>query len=184
MGASESTPLIDLSLRIPESSREFARSVLARPPFSPSHRFMLINFSSTVALKFRDEDFLTLTQRILTSTDLAIGFVAAPADQPKIGKLAAQMTSDRVTAISTPGPLDLAAVLERAVCLLTPEGGAAHLAAVVDTPTLVLWSEGPFKKWYSRGEDHAFVHAEPDEQTIPLERVWQALQPFLGVPAK
>jgi ADP-heptose:LPS heptosyltransferase len=121
-----------------------------------------------------------LIQRILSSTDLAIGLVAAPAGQPKASELAARIDSSRVTALATPGPLDLAALLEHAVCLLTPEGGAAHLAATVHAPTLVLWSEGPFKKWYSRGIDHAFIHAEPGEQFIPLERVWSGLQPFLA----
>ena len=89
------------------------------------------------------------------------------------------MGSKRIIALDTPGPLDLAALLEQATFLLTPEGGAAHLAAAVGTPALVLWSEGPFKKWHSRGKRHAFVHAEPGEQTIPMERVWKALQPFL-----
>ena len=90
------------------------------------------------------------------------------------------MASERVVAMTTPGPLDLAALLQGAVCLFTPEGGAAHLAAAVGTPTLVLWSEGPFKKWHSRGANHAFVHAREGEQAVPLERVWEALQPFLA----
>jgi ADP-heptose:LPS heptosyltransferase len=174
---------IDLSLRLPDSAREFASDVLCRPPFSTVRRFMLINLSSTVRLKFHEEDFVALTARVLASTDLAVGLVAAPSDQPKTRELAGRMASERVVAVATPGPLDLAALLERAVCLLTPEGGAAHLAAVAGTPALVLWSEGPFQKWYSRGTDHAFIQAEPGEQTLPLERVWEALQPFL-VPKK
>ena len=39
--------------------------------------------------------------------------------------------------------------------------------------------KGPFKKWHSRGPGHAFVLAEPGERTLPVERVWEALQPFL-----
>ena len=81
--------------------------------------------------------------------------------------------------MATPGPLDLAAVLQKAVCLFTPEGGAAHLAAAMGTPALVLWSEGPFEKWHSRADNHAFVRAGPKEKTVPVERVWQALQPML-----
>ncbi len=171
---------IDLRLRLPESAREFAGAVLSRPPFSLSRGFMLINLSSTVRLKFREEDFVALAARVLASTDLAVGLVAAPADQPRARELAGQMASERVAAVATPGPLDLAALLEHAVCLLTPEGGAAHLAAVAGTPALVLWSEGPFQKWYSRGANHAFIQAEPGERTLPLERVWEALQPFLA----
>jgi len=171
---------IDLSLRVPESSRQFAAAALALPPFATSRRFMLVNISSTVRLKFREDDFVALATRLLGSTDLALGFVAAPADQPKARDWAARLASDRVAAVATPGPLDLAALLEHAALLLTPEGGAAHLAAVMNTPALVLWSEGPFQKWHSRGTNHIFVQSERREPVIPVDRVWQALQPLLG----
>jgi ADP-heptose:LPS heptosyltransferase len=170
---------VDLSLRVPDSAREFAAEILAKPPFDQSSHFMLINLSSTVGLKFREEDFISLARRVLSSTHFVIGLVAAPVDQRKADEIALCMGSKRIISVNTPGPLDLAALLEKASFLLTPEGGAAHLAATVGTPALVLWSEGPFKKWYSRGRRHAFVHAEPGEETIPVERVWQALQPFL-----
>jgi ADP-heptose:LPS heptosyltransferase len=170
---------VDLTLRLPESAREYAAGILSAPPFAECRHFMLINLSSTVALKFREEDFILLARRILGATDFVIGLVAAPADQPKVREIALCMDSRRIAAVETPGPLDLAALLERAAFLVTPEGGAAHLAATVDTPALVLWSEGPFMKWHSKGRKHAFVHAEPGELAIPVERVWKALQPFL-----
>jgi heptosyltransferase-3 len=167
---------IDLSLTVPESSRQFAATLLAPLGSTP---FMLINLSSTVKLKFRDEDFIELISKILTSTDLAVGLVGAPSDQPKAVEFAARMASKRVLAMATPGPLDLAALLQKSVCLFTPEGGAAHLAAAVGTPALILWSEGPFEKWHSRGVNHVFIHAENGDLTVPVERVWQALQPLL-----
>ncbi len=79
--------------------------------------------------------------------------------------------------------MDLAALLQKALVLFTPEGGAAHLAAAMDTPALVLWSEGPFNKWRSRGKRHAYIHAEPGETVVPVDRVWQGLLPFLNVKA-
>jgi ADP-heptose:LPS heptosyltransferase len=170
---------VDLSLRLPDSVKDFAAKIRESPPFGSAYRFMLINLSSTVRLKFREEDFIALAGRILGSTDFTIGFVAAPVDQQQAHEIAFCMNSKRIAAVETPGPLELAALLEHASFLLTPEGGAAHLAAAVGTPALVLWSEGPFKKWHSRGRKHAFVHAEPGEDSIPLERVWKAIQPFL-----
>lgn len=170
---------VDLSLRVPDSSREIAAEILAQPPFASSRRFMVIHFSSVVRLKFREEDFIALAGRVLASTDFAIGLVAAPADQQTAHEIAMCMGSKRIIAVDLPGPLDLAALLEQATFLLTPEGEAARLAASVDTPAIVLWSEGSFKKEHSRRKKHAFVHAQPGEETIPVERVWQALQPFL-----
>ncbi len=175
---------IDLSLRLPESSEQFARETLAKPPFSSIRRFMLVNLSSTAPLKFKEEDFLALISRIVGTTDLAVGLVAAPADQRRAFEMALCLASPRLVAIATESPLDLAALLQRATVLLTPEGGAAHLAAVTGTPALVLWSEGPFHKWYSRASNHAYVRAEPGDRTIPLERVWRNLYPFLETKAQ
>jgi ADP-heptose:LPS heptosyltransferase len=177
LGLSESA--IDLTLSLPKSAREFAVALFTQPPFIAWSRLMLINISSTTPLKFRPDDLIPLAQRILQATDLAIGFVAAPSDQSKARELTAGIASNRVAAIATPGPLELAALLERAAFLLTPEGGAAHLAAAVNAPALVLWSEGPFRKWHSRGANHTFIRLEPGEETIPLERVWQALKLYL-----
>lgn len=170
---------VNLGLRLPDSARNFAAEILATPPFASSPSFMLINLSSTVPLKFREEDFITLMKRVLSSTDFAIGLAGAPDDQQIARELAMCMNSKRITAVETPGPLDLAALMERAAVLFTPEGGAAHLAAAMNRPALVLWSEGPFKKWHSRCAKHVFVHAQPGEKNIPVERVWEALQPLL-----
>jgi ADP-heptose:LPS heptosyltransferase len=181
LGLVRPTPYsVNLSLRVPEASRAFAEELLSNPPFSETPGYMLMNFSSTVGLKFREEDFIALTRRVLGSTNLAIGLVAAPVDQQLTHEIAMCMASKRVIAIDTPGPMDLAAMLEKALLLFTPEGGAAHLAAAMGTPALVLWSEGPFKKWHSRGKRHAYVLAERGEQLIPLERVWEALRPMLN----
>jgi ADP-heptose:LPS heptosyltransferase len=172
---------VALTLDLSPEAEKFAATVLAQPPFSTARQFMLINISSTVRLRFRPEDFTVLVLRLLMVTDLAVAFVAAPANQALARELAAAAKSDRVTALPTPGPLELAAVMKRAALLLTPEGGAAHLAAGVGTPALVLWSEGPFDKWRSRADNHAFVRPEPNEATIPQQRVWQALEPLLAV---
>jgi heptosyltransferase-3 len=172
---------VNLNLRVPEESREFAAEARSRPPFTDTPGYILVNYSSTAPLKFREEDFIALARRILGATNLAIAFVAAPLDQQLIHEIAMCMASKRVIALDTPGPMDLAALLEKAIVLFTPEGGAAHLAAALNTPALVLWSEGPFKKWHSRGKRHAYVHAERGEQFVPVDRVWQALHPFLNV---
>jgi ADP-heptose:LPS heptosyltransferase len=172
---------VNLSLRVPDSARQFAAEILTGPPFDSSSPFMLMNLTSTVGLKFREEDFIELAGRILNSTNFVIGFFAALTDQQKAPEIAQCMGSPRIIALEAPGPLDLAALLEKALFLITPEGGEAHLAAAVDTPAIVLWSEGSFKKWHSRGRRNIFIDAQSEEKTIPVERVWQAIQPFLSV---
>jgi heptosyltransferase III len=170
---------VDLSLCVPNAARALAAEIMAQPPFDPSRRLVMINLSSTVKVKFHEEDFIALAGRLLSSTDFTVALVAAPADQPKAFEIAACMGSKRITSVETSEPLDLAALLANAAVLITPESEAAHLAAAVGTPAVILWSEGNFKKKHSRGRRHVFVHAESGEKTIPVERVWQTLQPFL-----
>jgi ADP-heptose:LPS heptosyltransferase len=170
----------DLSLRVPDTARVFATQVLSQPPFSVFHYYLLINLTRTPGLKFREEDFIELIGRLLSSTPFVIGLVAAPADQPVAFEIASVMGSDRITAVDTPEALDLAGLLEGASFLLTPEGTIAHLAGAVGTPALVLWHGDSFASRHSRGRRHTFVHAEPGEAIIPVDRVWQAMVPFLG----
>ena len=170
---------IDLRLHLPDSAIQFAAEARAKPPLAGAPGYLLINISSTAGLRFREEDFIALARRALGATNLAVGLVAAPLEQQKAHEIALCMASKRIAALDTPGPLELAALLEGAHVFVTPEGGAAHLAAAMGTPALVLWSEGPFKKWRSRGKRHAYVHAEPGEPIIPLERVWRQLEAFL-----
>jgi ADP-heptose:LPS heptosyltransferase len=174
-------PVIDLPpLEIPASAGEFARGFLARPEWKNISRFVLINISSTARLKFRPKDFVLLAQRMLVAdANAAVLFVAAPADQSQARELALGCNSKRIAAIATPGPLELAALMRRAALIVTPEGGAAHLAAATGLAALVIWSEGPFEKWRSRAQNHVFVQAAAGEPLVPVERVWQALEPLL-----
>lgn len=175
-------PVVDLPpLQIPAAASDFANALFAQPPLNAHSRFVLINVSSTVRLKFRPRDFIELAQRILMAdAGTAVLFVAAPADQSHAREVARICNSNRAAAVATPGPLELAALMRRAALIITPEGGAAHLAAAVGLPALVIWSEGPFEKWRSRAKNHVFVQASPHEVFVPVDRAWQALDPMLS----
>ena len=168
-------PVPDLKLDLPQAALAFAE---AQAPFWKDRRLVLVNLSSTSPLRFRDEDFATLVAGLSQRDDLAIGLVGLPADLPRARGLA-ESTVGCVCVFPTPGPLELAALVGRAHLLITGEGGAAHLAAAMDTPAVVLWSEGPFEKWYSRGPRHTFVRLEPGETLLPLDRACAALAPYL-----
>jgi ADP-heptose:LPS heptosyltransferase len=171
-------------LEIPATARDFANALFDQAPWKNFSRFVLINVSSTVRLRFRPNDFVLLAQRVLAANaGAAVLFVAGPNDRSRARELALSCESTRIAAIATPGPLELAAVMRRAALIVTPEGGAAHLAAAVGLPALVIWSEGPFRKWRSRARNHVFVQANPYEPLIPVDRAWQALEPMLPQPA-
>jgi heptosyltransferase III len=168
-------PVPDLQLDLPAAAIAFAEALA---PFWKDRRLVLVNVSSTSPLRFRDEDFAALVTELSSRADLAVGLVGLPADLPRAHRLA-EATAGRARVLPTPGPLELAALVGQAHLLITGEGGAAHLAAAMGTLAVVLWSEGPFEKWYSRGPRHAFVRLEPGEGLLPLDRVRAALAPYL-----
>jgi ADP-heptose:LPS heptosyltransferase len=162
LGITEPSPEIRLDL--PAEGEAFADGVLSESRWKPG-RFVVINISSTVRLRFGPEDFLEVTRRVLEGSELAVIFVGAPVDQGRAGELAERAGSERVGAMATPGPLELAAVMKR---------------ARVGTAAVVLWSEGPFEKGRSRGENHVFVRAAKGGMGLSVEEVWGALRPFLA----
>ncbi len=166
---------LDLHLNIPFRSREYVRQILQAPPFSSRPQFVLINISCNRPVKFTDEDYAVLIGSLLKSTNAVIGIVCAPTDRNRAHGLARRAGTDRVAVADTPGSLDLAAFLQCAAFFITPEGGAAHLSAAMQTPTIVLWS-GHYQKWRPRGERHVLVEATSQESSIPQDRILLALQ--------
>jgi heptosyltransferase-3 len=168
-------PAVDLKLDLPESAVIFAQKLA---PFWRDRRLVLVNVSSTSPLRFREDDFVALIAELAARADLAVGLVGLPADLPHAEKLVSR-AGGPARILATPGSLELAALVGQAHLFVTGEGGAAHLAAAMGTPAVVLWSEGPFEKWHSRGPGHIFVRLEEGESLLPLDRVRAAIAPHL-----
>lgn len=167
---------LDFSIQVPEPLRAEARERLIAAPFARHPDLILLNLSSNRPIQFAHEDFLALVCFFLQHPTVALGLISTPQEKTKAETFARECASDRVVLLSTPGPLALAAYLEKARLLITAEGGAAHLAAATQTPALVFWSEGPIEKWRSRCDRHFLLQKQPQENTLPLERVLSAMK--------
>jgi ADP-heptose:LPS heptosyltransferase len=168
-----------LRLRLPGSALQFARVALAQKPFEGCSGLGLINLSSNRTIRFRTEDFASVIQHLLETTDLAIGLVGVPRDRFAIDSLARLFPAERVGAIATPDPLDLAALLERAAIFLTPEGGAAHLSSATQTPTVVMF-DAPYGKWCPRGPRHVILEGDLATGAFSAGRVCAAIDSQLA----
>jgi heptosyltransferase-3 len=166
-------PVRDLTLDLPAPAVAFAENLSS---FWKESRLLLINLSSTTPIRVRDGDLAALIRGYTGRDDIRVGLVALPRDLARARSLA-EGSGARV--LDTPGPLELAALIGRAHVLVTGEGGGAHLAAAMGRPAVVLWSEGPFEKWHSRGHGHTFVRLEPGEKWVPLDRLRAALAAYL-----
>jgi len=131
---------IDLSLHLPEASLRFAKAALAAAPFSTSPRFMLLNLSSTVPLKFLEEDLIALISRILGNTDLPS--VSSPHPPISSAPVSLFIVSPPRAWLTLPRPArSTSPPCWNAPPFCSPRGGAAHLAAATGAPAVVLWSE-------------------------------------------
>jgi ADP-heptose:LPS heptosyltransferase len=163
----------DLSLSVPEEAQAQARAILAQAPFPAGSSLVLVNLSCNRPVKFHPEDYARLIQELLTPK-IVVGLVGMTSDRLALQTLAQRIGSRQVAVLETPDALILAALLQQAVLFITPEGGAAHLSSVTQTPTLVLWS-GAYGKWHPRGKRHILVGANDNEPIIPVARLLQAV---------
>jgi heptosyltransferase-3 len=168
-----------LDLRLPESALRFARTRLAAPPFSTGRGFAVVNLSCNRPVGFDLEDYARVIGHLLKATDLSVMLVGVERDQVRLSQLASRLSSSRVAPVRTEGALELAALLKQAALLLTPEGGAGHLAAAMQTPTVVLW-QGAHGKWRPRGPRNVLVPGELPSGAYDVEKVCGAIDSLLG----
>lgn len=165
-----------LKLDLPVSARTFAGRLA---PFWQDRALVLVNVSSAERASFREEDWTSLVKGLAAPDGIAVGLVGLPSDLERAERLAGA-TGGRARVLATPSPLELAALMGQARVVVTAEGGAAHLAAAVGAPAVVLWSEAPFQKWMSRGPGHVFLRRGPREDHISLDAVRAAIAPYLA----
>jgi len=167
---------VDLHLDLPSSAFDFAERLAVEKDFS--QRFLAVfNLSSNHNDLWPPENFSALGRLVLEKTGGLIGLSCLPEDRHLADEIRRGIDSDRVFIFHSPSPLDLAAVFKRVDLLVTHEGGAAHLAAAMDTPTVVLWSRNaPFVKWKSRSARHHDLHATGSLETISVPEVWSVAQ--------
>ncbi len=175
---------VDFTLVLPDSARQFATERLAKRPFAANKPFMLLNLSSAGRPRFREEDFISLSKRIISATDLAIGLIAAPADQQQAREIALCMASPRIVAVDTPGPLEVAALLEHAPPGAHPRrrDGAPrrrHRHARRDSLVRRLLRKEPLPQFEAR----LCPARKNGNPTSPWTASWTALQPLFKTKA-
>ncbi len=96
----------------------------------------------------------------IANLGVAVLLTGAPTDRPILKEIESRMARPP-TALACGQPLNISAALyQRCVLLVGPDGGAAHLAAAVGTPTLRLYGPAPvevFGPWPPRSDQRVLV---------------------------
>jgi heptosyltransferase-3 len=145
------------------------------------------------------ERFAELADRIQTETEAQTVFLGGEQDRQVVQCIRAQMKTPHRSLAAKTGLQVLAAVLERAVLMITNDNGPMHLAAAVGTRVVGLFGPSDPVVWGPWGTGHRTFYKQLDcracfhpdcfrgEQNcmrlISVDEVWQAVRALLQEPA-
>lgn len=153
---------VDLSLQWPPEALAYAERVVVEHCVNEDNPLFVINISSTQGVVWPQERFVELAAKLADECHAAVAIAHAPRDKDTASAMARRLGRPHCFELDTPDILHLGAILSRAAVLITPEGGAAHLAAAAGVSAIVLWkSGGTIGKWQSRSNRH--IHLMPPQ---------------------
>lgn len=146
------------SFKISDSARQKAAELWYRWALV-GRRVVAIQPSAGAVLKSWPVERWASLADALADTGVDVLFIGTPLEAPVIGAIQKRMR--RPSGVACGQSLDVsAAMYARCVLLVGPDSGAAHLAAVVGTPTLRLYGPAPvevFGPWPPRTDQRVLV---------------------------
>ncbi len=158
---------LDFRLAPSVEAERFAEAVAAEHGFANYPWTCLINLSCNRGLSWPLANYVRLLQLLKEHGGL-IGLSCVPRDESVAAGLRRDAGNSQIFLLRSPGSMHLGAVLQRIRFLVTPEGGAAHLAAAMGAPALVMWPAADIQpKWQSRAANHHHLHVPGPEAITP-----------------
>jgi 3-deoxy-D-manno-octulosonic-acid transferase/heptosyltransferase-1 len=156
-------PCDDIEYRLPIKTdhRLNAQRLLFERGIGPEAPFVVLNPVAKWESKlWSQQKFAELADRIQTRFRLPVVFTGGAEDQPYIDVILGHMLTERKTLAGQTDLMTLAALLQSAALMITTDTGPMHMAAAVDTPTVVLF--GPTAPWRTGpyGTGHRIVQTD------------------------
>ncbi len=158
-------------LPVEEDDRKAVSKLLGRPEYTHSNSYTIRDSDPAfVALNpmaqwesklWRNDRFAELADRLILDYGVRVVFTGGPGDVPMIADIQSRMDGAALNLAGRTSLKQLAALYERARCVITTDTGPMHLAAAVGTPVVALfgptapWRTGPF------GAGHRVVRLGP-----------------------
>ena len=156
-------PVERIAYRLPVSDRDRIdiRQMLAAAGIDRGARLVAINPVAQWETKLWDNaKFAGLADLLIERYDVTVVFSGGQADRPTVDAIVAAMRHTALNFAGRTSLMGLAALYERAVCLVSTDTGPMHLGAAVGIPVVALfgptapWRTGPF------GKGHRVVRAD------------------------
>jgi heptosyltransferase I len=154
---------IEYRLPITAGQRRRAQVLLSERGLGPGQAFVVITPMAKWETKLWEaQEFAQLADRVQTDFGLPIVFTGGPEDQRYIHSIMGQMNTRPITLAGQTDLMTSAALLQQATLMITTDTGPMHMAAAVETPTVVLF--GPTAPWRTGpyGKTHRIVRADLD----------------------
>jgi ADP-heptose:LPS heptosyltransferase len=147
---------------------------------SSETRRALINISAGTSERRWPDDNYVAVMRHLSAREPATKFIiiASPSERARGEYVARQ--GDGVFA-STPSIRDALALVATADFVLTPDTSIAHAVSAFHKPSVALYVRGKAERWGLYGNvGRNIEHSEPTLETLPVERVTEAIDAVLA----
>jgi 3-deoxy-D-manno-octulosonic-acid transferase/heptosyltransferase-1 len=149
---------IAYGLPISAGDRERIAQLLAAAGVAPGEKLVALNPVAQWETKlWENQKFAALADQLIERYDVPVVFSGGPADRSIVAKITARMKHRAIDLTGRTSLMELAALYERATCLVSTDTGPMHLGAAVGIPVVALfgptapWRTGPF------GQGHRIV---------------------------
>ena len=154
-------------LPVEEEDRKAVSDHLGRPESTDSKpdadsAFVVLNPMANWETKlWRNDRFADLADRLIQAYGVRVVFTGGPGDEPMIADIRSRMEGVALNLAGRTSLKQLAALYQRARCVITTDTGPMHLAAAVGTPVEALF--GPTAPWRTGhfGPGHRIVRLGP-----------------------
>jgi predicted lipopolysaccharide heptosyltransferase III len=191
-----SGPIPEPHITVARDARDSAKSLLQEAMVDPDTPFVCLHPGARWWFKsWPAERFAALADRIQTDSEAQALFLGSERDRKVIGDIATAMQTPGRSLVGRTRLQEVAAILERAVLMISNDNGPMHIAAAVETPVIGLFGPSDPAIWGPWGVCHRTFYKQVDCRScfhpdcfrgeancmrlISLDEVWEAVRPRL-----
>ena len=185
---------LQFEIAIDTQSREHVDAYLSAHELARKHApgkrqtgYIVLNVSATDAVrKISREQVSALTHHLVANTSVVVMLIGAPSDQELLVNIKRETNSNRCLAYPENGMaplLQIASLIEGALCVLTPDTSIIHFASATKTPVMGFFTPLQMThEWVPFNVHHVAVYAPTGKPTseLPIPEMTSQVDRFLA----
>lgn len=171
----------ELVFFIPEDSKSIVKDFLDRNNLQNGKKLVGLHYSSRPeeGRWWDNENYLKLSQMIMDKGNIDLIFTSAPEDSFQVEKIRNSVEPKPVSFKSVKLK-DFAALIKECDIFITLQGGAQHISAAVNTPTIAIFGKENPAIWAPWGEKNISIKRGNHANSVNVKDVLNAVEGLLG----